>query len=486
MASIRYQAFGSLKSFVLQPLSAAEEFEALAPARRAGRNAAKPRAESASGIEFSPSAFLSSLRQSETLRQRLPSDDSSTLAIVQDGRASRSNARASAFSRGSMTLMTPSIIVEGVKRADIEAARNSGARIIDEGFDGKALLGVDSIDQVVAICELLRGRDVGSVTPNFLRRFERTPRSEPQGQWAHERIGIPDAWKISRGESSVRVAVLDEGVDTSHPAIKPAVVAERDFIGGTGDSAMPNGDDAHGTACAGIIVGRGKKVPGVAPGCSLLAARIAMDDGSGHWVFEDYATADAIDWCWRHDAAVLSNSWGGGPPSDAISRAFGRARTQGRGGKGAVVCIAAGNAQRAIDFPGDLPGYVTIAASNPDDERKTRTSSDGETWWGSNYGPTLWMLAPGVFTHTTDIAGARGYDPGNYTATFNGTSSATPHVAGVAALMLSANPGLSASDVRMLLAATAVPLGSKPGWTDKLGYGRLDAGAAVAAALAHP
>jgi thermitase len=486
MASIRYQAFGSLKSFVLQPLSAAAEFEAPSPGGRAGRNPAKPRADVAGGIEFSPSAFLSSLRLSETLRQRLPSDDMSTLAIVQDGRASRSIARASAFSRGRMTLMTPSIIVEGVKRADLQAASNSGARIIDEGFDGKALLGVDGIDQVVAVCELLRGREVGSVTPNFLRRFERTPRSAPQGQWAHETIGIPDAWKISRGDSSIRVAVLDEGVDTSHPAIKPAVVAESDFIGGMGNSAMPNGDDAHGTACAGIIVGRGKTVPGVAPGCSLLAARIAMDDGSGHWVFEDYATADAIDWCWRNDAAVLSNSWSGGPPSDAISRAFGRARTQGRGGKGAVVCIAAGNDQRAIDFPGDLPGYVTVAASNPDDERKTRTSSDGETWWGSNYGPTIWMLAPGVFISTTDIAGARGYDPGNYTATFNGTSSATPHVAGVAALMLSANPGLSASDVRALLAATAAPLGSQAGWTDKLGYGRLNAGAAVAAALAHP
>src|SRR5205823_10008049 len=122
-------------------------------------------------------------------------------------------------------------------------------------------------------------------------------------------------------------------------------------------------------------------------------------------------------------------------PGDAISRAFGRARTLGRGGKGTVVCIAAGNEQVPIDFPGDLPGYVTVGASNPKDERKTKTSSDGENWWGSNSGPALWLLAPGVFIHTTDITGKAGYDPGDYVSDFNGTSSATPHVAGAAALM---------------------------------------------------
>jgi len=286
--------------------------------------------------------------------------------------------------------------------------------------------------------------------------------------------------------AAIRVAVLDEGVDTSHPALKAAVVAQRDFIGDKGNSAKPDGNDAHGTACAGIILARGVKAPGIAPRCSLIAARIAMDDGSGNWVFDDYATADAIDWCWRNDAAVLSNSWGGGAPSDAISRAFGRARTQGRGGRGAVVCIAAGNDQIPIDFPGNLNGYVTVGASNPHDERKTKSSSDGENWWGSNQGATMWLLAPGVFIHTTDISGPSGYATDGYTNTFNGTSSATPHVAGAAALMLSANPNLTASDVRILLSSTAKPIMRQSGWTKELGHGRLDVGAAVAGAKKHP
>jgi thermitase len=207
-----------------------------------------------------------------------------------------------------------------------------------------------------------------------------------------------------------------------------------------------------------------------------------MDDGSGHWIFDDFATADAIDWCWRQGAAVLSNSWGGGAPSDAISRAFARARTQGREGLGAVVAIAAGNDQIPIDFPGNLPGYVTVGASNPADERKTRTSSDGENWWGSNYGAPMHLLAPGVFIWTTDISGPAGYDAGDFTKTFNGTSSATPAVAGAAALMISANPALSATSIRNLLGNTAKKIQGQTTWTPELGWGRLDVGSAVAAA----
>jgi subtilisin family serine protease len=151
-------------------------------------------------------------------------------------------------------------------------------------------------------------------------------------------------------------------------------------------------------------------------------------------------------------------------------------------GLGSIVAIAAGNSETLIDFPGDLPGYVTVGASNPADERKTRTSSDGENWWGSNFGATMTLLAPGVFIWTTDIAGSAGYEDGDFTKTFNGTSSATPAVAGAAALMMSANPALSASAVRNLLGTTAKKLRGQTGWTPEIGWGRLDVAKAVAAA----
>jgi thermitase len=435
-------------------------------------------------------SLLQRIRGSSLLSSRAP--DAAGLVVVQGAvpaRASagrRSAGRSVISSPAVMTLATPTVIAEGLRSADFAAARDFGAEILDEALDGKVLLRVNSVARAFELVQMLLSREVGSASPNFLRRVSHIKPSLAAQNWSLKKIGIEAAWAITRGSADVRVAVLDEGVDTAHAALKHAIVAERDFIGGKGASAMPDGDDAHGTACAGIVVSNDTAHPGIAPACGLIAARIAMGDGVGGWIFDDFATANAIDWCWREGASVLSNSWGGGAPSDAISRAFARARTQGRGGLGAVVAIAAGNAQQQIDFPGDLPGYVTVGASNPVDERKTRSSSDGEDWWGSNVGPSLHLLAPGVFIWTTDITGAAGYNPqGDFVRNYNGTSSATPAVAATAALMIAANPALTAASVRNLLAATAQPLAGQVGWTAELGWGRLNAGQAVQAARAQ-
>ncbi len=503
MKNIEFQAQGVAHSFTVTALNAAADVPVAAAVPGPTRLRATARGATAHGAAspqpiapapFDAASFVAQLCRTKTMRLRLPNADASQIGVVnRPPPAARARAAARPVRTATtpplvnrpMTLITPSLIVEGARTADLKAAADAGARILNEGLDGKVLLGVDTLDQLSGIIALLNRREVGSVSPNFLRRFTRLAPSAKPKAWAHAKIKLSQAWKITKGSADIRVAVLDEGVDTSHPALKPAVVGERDFIGDKGASALPDGNDAHGTACSGIIVSRGKKALGIAPKCSLLAARIAMDDGADHWIFDDFATADAIDWSWRNGAAVLSNSWGGGAPSDAISRAFGRARTQGRGGKGSIVCIAAGNDETPVDFPGNLPGYVTVGASNPKDERKTHASSDGENWWGSNFGPTLWVLAPGVFIHTTDISGPTGYDPGDFTETFNGTSSATPHVAAAVALMLSANPNLSGSDVRLLLSSTATRVAGQTGRTDELGFGRLNVGAAVAAAKAH-
>jgi len=477
-----YQALGRTHHVTLVPLAAAAPGPMRAGRRGLAAVRGTPPARTSEAASIAQALSISSV-----LRSRV--GDASRLMVVQ-GNVQARRAAASArpglqvaiSSPGTLTLATETVIAEGLRQSDLTAAKAYGATVIDEGLDGKVLLRVDSVEKVFGLVDLLLKREIGSATPNFLRRIVPVRRSAEAAAWSHGKIGVAAAWAVTRGKKEVSVAVLDEGVDTTHPALKPAVVAERDFIGSNGNSAMPDGNDAHGTACAGIILSRDDDFPGIAPDCSLIAARIAMDDGSGHWIFDDYATADAIDWCWRQGAAVLNNSWGGGAPSDAISRAFARARTQGRNGLGAVVAIAAGNDQIPIDFPGDLPGYVTVGASNPRDERKTRTSSDGETWWGSNFGATMQLVAPGVFIWTTDIVGAAGYDTGDFTKTFNGTSSATPAVAGAAALMLSINPTLSASSVRDLLGKTAKKIMGQTAWTPELGWGRLDVAQAVAEA----
>jgi subtilisin family serine protease len=482
-----YEALGRWHDVDLLPLDAADSGTDArgARARRAvvAVRSAAPRSNAAAD------AIANLVANSEVLQTRV--DDPSELRVVQGtvpvrrATVSARAARPSPISTyDAMTLATQTVIAEGLVPSDFKAAKDFGADVVDEGFDGKVLLRVDTVERAFTLVGMLLERNVGSATPNFLRRVAHLRTAGADNAWSHAKIGVSAAWAITQGNKNVSVAVLDEGVDTAHPALKPAVVAERDFIGTNGDSAVPDGDDAHGTACAGVVVSRDKTYPGIAPRCSLIAARIAMDDGTGHWVFDDFRTSDAIDWAWREGADVLSNSWGGGAPSNAISRAFARARTQGRNGLGSVVVIAAGNDQSPINFPGDLPGYVTVGASTPADERKTRTSSDGETWWGSNYGATMTLVAPGVFIWTTDIAGSAGYEAGNFTKTFNGTSSATPAVAAAAALLISANPALSGAAVRDILGRTAKRIQNQTSWTPELGWGRLNLGKAVAEAKA--
>jgi subtilisin family serine protease len=299
------------------------------------------------------------------------------------------------------------------------------------------------------------------------------------------------AGTITDGAMDVAVVVIDEGVDVDHPGLSAAVRAEADYVDRS-DTAMPADGDAHGTSCAGIIASRHPDVRGLAPNVALVAARIARNvaaplvGGAGSarvWrVVSDIDVGDAIDWCWEDAGAdVLSNSWGGstGAPSDAITRAIGRARERGREGRGCVVVFAAGNNQERIGFPAAVPGVLAVGASNQWDERKTRASSDGDSRWGSNFGAALGLLAPGVAIRTLDNVSVAGYGDGPVTDDFAGTSAAAPHVAAAAALGLTVNPGLSESRVREILCQTADRIGTIGVPNERVGHGRLNAYAAL-------
>ena len=310
-----YEALGRRHEISLLPLTASDSGDA-AGATTGRRAAAAVRSGPARSTANSD-AIANTVSGSPVLRSRV--SDPSRLAVVQGSvpqrRAAaslRSGPQVPISTYGGMTLATETVIAEGMRQDDLAAAKAFGAKVIEEGLDGKMLLRVDSVDRAFGLVDLLLKREVGSATPNFLRRIAPIRQSAQAAAWSHAKIGVAAAWKITKGSKDIKVAVLDEGVDTTHPALKAAVVAERDFIGGTGNSAMPSGNDAHGTACAGVVLSRDKVFSGIATQCSLIAARIAMDDGSGNWIFDDYATADAIDWSWREGAAVLSNSWGRG------------------------------------------------------------------------------------------------------------------------------------------------------------------------------
>jgi thermitase len=378
-----------------------------------------------------------------------------------------------------------------------------GCEILEQDEDEYLVQLDEAADPFEVVTALDALDEVDYAEPDFVTLGSHIPRYVPapqtggndplaEQQYAIEITKALDAWNLQIGDPSVKIAILDEGVDTAHEDLAAVIVGSYDAVDND-NFQEPKPWDAHGTACAGLaaaIHGNQRGVKGVGGGCSLMAVRIAYSPANGaQWETRNSWIKRAIDWSWKNGAAILSNSWGGGAPSSSIINAFERARTQGRNGKGCVIIIAAGNDSGPVDFPGNLANVFTVSASNEYDEFKTRTSRDGESWWGSNFGPEVDVSAPGVHNYTTDISGNKGYNTavdGDYVHNFNGTSSATPIVAGAAGLILSADPNLIEAEVRQIIRDAADKVGAASyvnGRNDQMGHGRLNVLTAVEATL---
>jgi serine protease len=290
------------------------------------------------------------------------------------------------------------------------------------------------------------------------------------------------------GDPSVVIGIFDQGYEQNHPDLAAGNV-------GVGFDAYLNAPPsvvygAHGTACAGIAGARqnnGLGVTGVAPNCGLVSI--------AHPLFFtpnfEAELADGFNWAWQNNVSVISNSWGWfGAPAVVLDNAIQDALNLGRGGLGTVVCFATHNYDLPmITYPASAhPNVLSVGAMSPCGERKSPTSCDGE-FWGSNYGPDLDVVAPGVIVHTTDQQAGAGYDPTDYYSHFNGTSSATPHVAGLAGLLISMNTCLTREQVNNIIEKTARKVGAyaysstlgRPNgeWNYEMGYGLIDIDAAM-------
>lgn len=315
-------------------------------------------------------------------------------------------------------------------------------------------------------------------------------------------MNLENAWNVTMGNPNIKVAVIDEGVDLTHPDLAANLIQGFDCLTQTsnpGDGKNLGTARAHGTACAGIIAARTDTtqnatnigIIGVAPFCKIMPINLAASTGA----FTTTANiAGGFDYAWQNGADILSNSWGGSSPSSIMEDAIFRAATLGRNGKGSIILFASGNGNTSVSYPATNPYIIAVGASSMCNQRKSTTSCDGETFWGSNYGTTLDVVAPGVKIATTDNQGTAGYNTatgtaGDYTLTFNGTSSACPNAAGVTALILSINNNYTASQVKQILELSASKMSgysysmaaNQPNgtWNAETGHGRVNAYDAV-------
>jgi hypothetical protein len=248
----------------------------------------------------------------------------------------------------------------------------------------------------------------------------------------------------------------------------------------------------HGTACAGIVAARldnSQGVAGLAGGARVMAIATAT------WA--DVDIAEGLYFAADNGAGVVSMSFGVYPSWNFWDFDLIRDALQHAHDKGLVLVAASGNEDiPASRFPGSDARTLTVGGSNRDDERKRTGDASSESWWGACYGPDLDVVAPCLEIPTTDRLGGTGYDATDYYDRFNGTSSATPCVAGLAALILSLRPGLSNVEVRSIIESTCDKIspnlytysnaGSKPSgtWNEEVGYGRINAERALLAACA--
>ncbi|MFA5162670.1 MAG: S8 family peptidase [Elusimicrobiales bacterium] len=265
--------------------------------------------------------------------------------------------------------------------------------------------------------------------------------------WGIARVGAKAAWAKGLDGSGVKVGIVDTGIDLKHPDLSGNIAATYNAVNHTNNGAD---DQGHGTHVAGTVAGMGAGsdgVFGVAPKAKIYAAKVLGADGQG----DDSAVVDGINWTIGQHVKVINMSLGGPEDVPAFHQAVKAAADAGI----AVVCAAGNDYGAAVSYPAAYPEAIAISAS---------TSGDGLAFF-SSVGPQIAFIAPGAQIYSTK-------NGGGYT-TMDGTSMASPHMAGLAALAVQAgaSDGKAVRDM-LKAAASKLPRLSQ----DEQGAGLVDAG----------
>jgi thermitase len=285
-------------------------------------------------------------------------------------------------------------------------------------------------------------------------------------QWGPPAVSAPAAWGLTLGSPSIVIAIVDTGVDDTHPDLASKIVGEYSYVGSIKDGF------GHGTHVAGIAAGATDNkigIAGMCPNCGILSVKVLNDQGSGY--ISDVASG--ITYAASHGARVISLSLGGGGRSETLHSALDYALANN-----ALSVCAMGNAGSSSNTP--EPAYWHDCLS------VVATDQNGAKASFSNYGIKADVAAPGVAilstmpTYPVTLTTNYGYSM-NYDA-LSGTSMATPMVSGIAGLVLSQNPNLTPAQVAGIIMASS---GDGVSWTSNLAFGIANAYKAVSGALSH-
>lgn len=339
------------------------------------------------------------------------------------------------------------------RRHKLTRLQSQNLAFLDSTFFRWRIADGRAVDTVVH--ELSADGVVKSAQRNSIFRLQDDLKSSGSGsleQYAIKVLHLQEAQALSLGEN-VRVAVIDSGIDATHPELAGSIEASYDAL----DSK--EGPHSHGTSVAGIIAAH-VRLKGAAPSVRLLAIRAFGEKKSGAQS-TSFVVLKSLDYALANGAKVINMSFAG-PHDAAIERGLAAAA-----GKGVVLVAAAGNAgpKSAPLYPGADRNVIAITATDASDR----------LFIEANQGPYVAVAAPGV-----DILAPL---PGGKYGVSSGTSLSAAYVSGVVALMLSRNPELSPEDVRLALTQSARDLGAT-GRDDQFGAGEADALAAVSSVVA--
>jgi len=297
------------------------------------------------------------------------------------------------------------------------------------------------------------------------------PPGSPQGKERAD-IKATSTWEETKGGENIIIAVLDTGVDLDHPDLNDKIYSSEiysrgyDFIN---DDSDATDDNAHGTHVAGIAAAEtdnGEGIAGVAWNCKILPVKVLDENGTS----EDYVPIiQGIDWAVDNGAHVINLSLGGFGPDPDLLAALKRAHEND-----VVIVAASGNNGGDVLYPAAYDDYcLAVAATDYNDERVDFSNSAG--LWESNSGPEIDIAAPGALILSTVPTWYWG--PGSFPYAWgDGTSQAAPHVAGLAALIKSVKPWLTASEIMNVIRYSAddVNFVNNLGRDDYIGYGRIN------------